>query len=712
MRNDKPRRMPNVPPFVKFVCANVPMVFDDSLSYYEALCALWKYIQGMTDVINNNATLEEEYIEKFNELKTFVDEYFDNLDVQEEINNKLDQMAESGVLQDIILAYLNDTIKVIFPLYKVDGTDTNGDCTIVKTANNAIMVDCFINNADCYSGITEALYQNGISHLDYFILTHYHLDHYGNLSRLIVGNYITPDTTVILPRSVVNDHIVQTGSEIKQMLEDAGITWTEADNQTLTIDNATLNIYNGSAADYAYYDEEEVTDYNNYSLCVEVLFNDRKVLISGDCLKTACEYITPRYLSSNYDLIKDNHHSFCGYSSTYANTVNPNYVVCPTSIGMINANIGYRGSLIKAWAEMTKNIYVVGVQPETMVFTVGINGVIPNKKAIASIDFGSMATFDYYLDSTTTEERRDGSEQYPFKSLGEANALMSKHSGADVTLHVINIDNLDKEVRFSNYDRLTIDFDNQPIIRTLLFSNIPMLNISNLNLTSSFVKIENCIGKVTNITSSAAVTEQFIIQKSNIHLVGDLTSTNATDSFLFVDRSNLEPVLSSFTYTQASEDARAFKIYESNIALAPDTEEILSVYKPTSELTFLSQLRYFNNTDKICTLFTHTNEGNQDTIDLREVVTDFNGIEVHLKNNDGYYSVVKIPKNETKVIASFPLPSGGRDIIYFNLSTVVVDSNNKQMHLGRGCQFTISASGTTVQQSYNCTIMKVIGIPV
>ena len=106
MENDRPRRMPNVPPFVKFVCANVPMVFDDSLSYYEAVCALWKYIQGMTDVINNNATLEEDYIEKFNELKTFVDEYFENLDVQEEINNKLDEMAEDGTLADIVAAYI------------------------------------------------------------------------------------------------------------------------------------------------------------------------------------------------------------------------------------------------------------------------------------------------------------------------------------------------------------------------------------------------------------------------------------------------------------------------------------------------------------------------------------------------------------------------------------------------------------------------------
>ena len=107
--NDNPQKMPPVPPFVRFVASAVPMVFDNSLSYYEALCALWKYIQSMTDVINNNATLEDEFIEKVNELETYVNTYFDNLDVQTEINNKLDAMVEAGTLADIISQYLDST---------------------------------------------------------------------------------------------------------------------------------------------------------------------------------------------------------------------------------------------------------------------------------------------------------------------------------------------------------------------------------------------------------------------------------------------------------------------------------------------------------------------------------------------------------------------------------------------------------------------------
>lgn len=56
----------------------------------------------------------EEYIEKFTELKDFVDDYFDNLDVQEEINNKLDEMASDGTLADIISLYLQSNATMTY----------------------------------------------------------------------------------------------------------------------------------------------------------------------------------------------------------------------------------------------------------------------------------------------------------------------------------------------------------------------------------------------------------------------------------------------------------------------------------------------------------------------------------------------------------------------------------------------------------------------
>ena len=60
-----------------------------------------------------NETVDE-YIEKFNQLHDYVHDYFDNLDVQEEINNKLDAMVEAGTLQEIIYTYIQTNAFLAF----------------------------------------------------------------------------------------------------------------------------------------------------------------------------------------------------------------------------------------------------------------------------------------------------------------------------------------------------------------------------------------------------------------------------------------------------------------------------------------------------------------------------------------------------------------------------------------------------------------------
>ena len=104
--NNNIEKAPNVPAFVRFVASSIPMVFDDSMSYYEALANLVHYIQDTVDVVNNNATVTEEYIALTNSLKEYVEHYFDNLDVQNEINKKLDELANSGELGDLMARYI------------------------------------------------------------------------------------------------------------------------------------------------------------------------------------------------------------------------------------------------------------------------------------------------------------------------------------------------------------------------------------------------------------------------------------------------------------------------------------------------------------------------------------------------------------------------------------------------------------------------------
>ena len=82
---------------------NLPSSFTDSMTYYECLAWLVKYLENtVIPAVNQNAEALTELQEAFVTLKNYVVHYFDNLDVQEEINNKLDAMVEDGTLAEII----------------------------------------------------------------------------------------------------------------------------------------------------------------------------------------------------------------------------------------------------------------------------------------------------------------------------------------------------------------------------------------------------------------------------------------------------------------------------------------------------------------------------------------------------------------------------------------------------------------------------------
>lgn len=95
-------------PFRFFCLTNFPFIEEDfdSLTTYELLCKVVGYLNKVIDTTNSIGTQTEELTNAFNELKSYVDNYFTNLDVQQEINNKLNEMAESGELGEIITQYL------------------------------------------------------------------------------------------------------------------------------------------------------------------------------------------------------------------------------------------------------------------------------------------------------------------------------------------------------------------------------------------------------------------------------------------------------------------------------------------------------------------------------------------------------------------------------------------------------------------------------
>lgn len=111
MNNEK--KFIKLTPFKMQVLQTFPFIDADfdAITNYELLCKVVEYLNITVDNVN---LLESD----FKVLYDYVHDYFDNLDVQEEINNKLDQMAKDGTLQEIISDYLD--MKAIFAFDNVN----------------------------------------------------------------------------------------------------------------------------------------------------------------------------------------------------------------------------------------------------------------------------------------------------------------------------------------------------------------------------------------------------------------------------------------------------------------------------------------------------------------------------------------------------------------------------------------------------------------
>lgn len=100
----------NLTPFKWFVLENFPFIEADfdALTEWQLFGKLGKEINKIINSENTLGTQVENVTNAFIELQNFVNNYFDNLDVQEEINNKLNNLVNDGTLQKLITPYFEN----------------------------------------------------------------------------------------------------------------------------------------------------------------------------------------------------------------------------------------------------------------------------------------------------------------------------------------------------------------------------------------------------------------------------------------------------------------------------------------------------------------------------------------------------------------------------------------------------------------------------
>lgn len=91
-----------IQPF-RYWCQKVlPISYDDSLSYYELLSKLVEHMNTFIDDVDGLYKDVKNLRNAYIQLQTWVNNYFDDLDITDEINKKLDSMVTDGTLSNLI----------------------------------------------------------------------------------------------------------------------------------------------------------------------------------------------------------------------------------------------------------------------------------------------------------------------------------------------------------------------------------------------------------------------------------------------------------------------------------------------------------------------------------------------------------------------------------------------------------------------------------
>ena len=124
-------------PFKWFVLENFPFIEADfdALTNWQLFCKLGKEMNKIINSENVLGTQVENVTNAFIELQNYVNNYFDNLDIQEEVNTKLDEMTENGSLLLLFQNYLPIITPEMFGA-KGDG-ETDDTLSIQNAINNA-----------------------------------------------------------------------------------------------------------------------------------------------------------------------------------------------------------------------------------------------------------------------------------------------------------------------------------------------------------------------------------------------------------------------------------------------------------------------------------------------------------------------------------------------------------------------------------------------
>ena len=372
--------------------------------------------------------LSKETRDNFTELYNYVHDYFDNLDVQEEVDHKLDEMVEDGTLENMILPYVDEflagyayNVKVVIPgTFGI--TANSGDIQLIKAYDKNVVIDT--HTSTFKDEVENFLTRNDSGHIDYLILTHYHNDHIGNVINLIDDGFVDQNTIVYLPGYSTliesNPTILADYTAIINKLDAEDIPVVNpTEGMKLSIQDVDFTFYNCEQTIFTNYN---YTDYNDCSTVVLLEYGDKKTLFTADITtKPFQRFESQDMFDFKIDIYKIEHHAnnYNADPLPFVNRITPDYYFQTSDLGNMYDGAGLQSAVGSFLKDKPSKLYSMYNNEDDIVFDISKNNI----KVIGKENYSTSnrpVEFHIYVDASTVNTKRDGSSTYPYKYLSEA----------------------------------------------------------------------------------------------------------------------------------------------------------------------------------------------------------------------------------------------------------------------------------------------------
>lgn len=463
----------NLSPFRHFcmTIGHIPTSYKDSMTYYEMLNWLCKYLEEtVIPAVDNNAEALTELQALFKQLKEYVDNYFTTTDFQELVNTKLDEMAEDGTLADII------NIEIFNK--KVDTFNQDSEMTrIFRLIDSSLKVISALHITD--TSIYMALSDNSSTILYKLDKSNYSVDSSTQL------DYVVTDISELGSNILVLDGT----NEIRQY------------NKTTLVYGSSINL----TTPVLYCEKDEDT----YFL-VDSLYNVKTttdfVLISDYELHLECNAITVK--DHNLYALKDN--SLEMYKDKVLTRVHNQALI---------VNNGFIKGLSKAIATDGEK-FIVGTYKklipirEDYVFSLYEMNLSSNVKAINKLlNYNSARNeFEVYYNSSNTSVNPDGTQTNGFSNIYECIevALNGNYNKGNIIFKNAN-EEIDDLFISDMYKKVGI-YCNGATINGMLIRNSAKVEVNNATIDGEYLTNGYVLGF---INSDVVITDTVTINNSN-----------------------------------------------------------------------------------------------------------------------------------------------------------------------------------------------------